>query len=230
MITLLWKDFRNNLVLVWAGLGLLLLPIIGVPLYVLMSVPRDQNVTWDEAFYAVRMGLLVGSIMALILSQFTMLCLGGQLIAGERATPTAQFLHYLPPTRGQIITSKLIFCLSGGAIIWLVYAGVVAFINAWPMEENGISSGFLLELAAVGIALFGASWMVSSMVESSTLAMGLGALAVVLVAALVVIARYWFDLPDANAECDWLRVSFFFAIGVVGVIAGCIYFIRRVEP
>lgn len=230
MITLLWKDYRNNAALLIIGAGIMLLPLVGAVAIVLSAPGETHSPEETRAFWGI--ALYSGSVVGLVLSQFTMLFLGGQIIAGERSTPTYQFLFYLPATRAKIVTSKLLFCAIVCLIIWLVYAivGSATFhlIPPQPPMQFAVNPHF--EIAAIGLVLFGCAWFASSTIESPTLAMGIGALIAASVAFTIHLVSSTWEFSNNEGAVSWTRIGTFALLGTIGIILGCAKFIRRVEP
>ena len=227
IMTLLWKDVRNNFwLLVFASL-VLFLPTIGIASYIITAETAERR--WDAGLSA---GLLGGSITSLILSQFTMLCLGGHAFAGERTIPTFRFLFYQPATRMQIALSKLLFCLLVAAVIWVVSVLFIIWGLSFFPPNQGPEMEFPLftEIAAAGLLMFGTAWYMSSRVESSVFAMSLGTLATVSVFLILQGIHYKFGTVIEITGQDWTRIILFSLIGITTVVAGLIVFIKRIEP
>src|SRR5437660_12005022 len=99
---LLWKDYRLNR-------GLLLLGVVAVTGVYLAGLSAEVSHTWPEmpASNAWADAIYSYGHMALSVMPFLAALLGGNAIACERADRSAHFLAYLPPTKTQILASKL---------------------------------------------------------------------------------------------------------------------------
>jgi len=111
MTWLLWKDYRHNRLIVFAGIILLLLPYVFGFWMVLNSEASRHPGGW--AFV-----IAVASLYSLGLGQVTLTLFGGNAIAGERVDRSAEFLACLPITRRKILASKLLLALMITAVIW----------------------------------------------------------------------------------------------------------------
>ena len=107
MRALLWKDYRlNRSLLILQAALLILIYVIGIVTQIVAVWPNKPTAN-DWA------GTLVsyGSLTMYLTFCFTGL-LGGHAIACERGDRSAHFLACLPPTRMQILASKLIIAAS----------------------------------------------------------------------------------------------------------------------
>ena len=115
MTALLWKDYRLNRGVLLLGIALLLGPYAAVSAIALHghwpSLPPAGE--WSAL-------LLMASFLSLGLSQLTLVMLAGNSIASERADRSAEFLAYLPPSRTQILASKLLLAMLAAGVTWTV--------------------------------------------------------------------------------------------------------------
>ena len=113
---LFWKDYRENRLVVFTALFLLLTPHL-FALYAGCEVSvrggADLRRLWVEVFSA-------SSMFSLVISQLAVALIGGNAIAGERADRSAEFLASLPITRKKILGSKLLLSLAIVGVIWTI--------------------------------------------------------------------------------------------------------------
>ncbi len=107
---LLWKDYRVNRAIFIAALVLLVGPHAVVAIAIWLGGLRRGD--WAEGF-------MISSFYSLGLLQVAMALLGGNSIAGERVDRSAEFLAYLPVSRGRILASKFLVALAAVPLIWL---------------------------------------------------------------------------------------------------------------
>src|SRR5208282_1173833 len=113
---LLWKDFRVNRVVFIAALVLLIIPhaLVAILIWRAVKQPDPAGLFGPSSFYS--LGLL----------QLVFALLGGNSIAGERFDRSAEFLAYLPVSRGRILASKLLVSLAAVPLVWLPNLAVLA--------------------------------------------------------------------------------------------------------
>jgi ABC-type transport system involved in multi-copper enzyme maturation permease subunit len=229
--TLIWKEYRNNThLMVFAG-SALLLPTILLTSMIFANAQADVSIA-----DILSVGLIYGAVTGIIISQFTMLCLGGHLIGGERAGRTFEFLFLQPVSRLSIASSKLVFVLLWTIATWSI-AGVLAWIGYLCITEGRepnlefTNSSFFVEIASVGFLMFGAAWMASSRVENSVVAMCIGALATALVFSfLLLVVGDRFESIFTINKYDWTRIFAMSTVAQLCVIGGVILFVRRKAP
>ena len=231
MKTLIWKDYRNCYPLVVVGAGVFLLPYI---IWVVQCLYMNSQMPAGEPWLEMAAGMLVIAAMAsLICSQLVILILGAQIIAGERALRTSEFLFYLPPSRQKILSGKLAFSAIFIALVWAI--GLIVFVLALRTttdmyEASGRLWETLMVTGCVGIALFGAAWAGSSALPSPTYCAGLSVVVAVLVYLLVILSRHYLGVPSENANLVYVYSGIYLAVGLAGIIGGWIYFLQRAEP
>ena len=169
---------------------------------------------------------------------------GGMAFARERKDCTADFMALLPVSRVQILASKLV--VGGVSIIastvipmivgvesfehQFVYDEHLSFIWKWESwaGQTTILFGFALELytfACMVTALFGVAWLLSTFSESS----------VVSTCTSLAITLAMFVLTEFNGKPDYtsrqLVISLsMLALGLPGLFAGTIFYVRRISP
>ena len=226
MKALLWKDFRLNRLILVMGLAL----FVGPFLVVIAAAWREHwpslppRSTWPY-------GLLPAALVSAGLSLLTLVTLAGNSIACERADRSAEFLAYLPPSRRQILGSKLLTILLPVAFVW-----AFNLILAWSLTPSigpapggvGSAADTLTGLACVAALLFGAAFLGSALLDSPAMATSLGIGAVL---ALI------FTFAMLGAFAGWSQEQLKFRSNVASVTLGfgCFacataHYLRRVEP
>ncbi|MEL7500461.1 MAG: ABC transporter permease subunit [Planctomycetota bacterium] len=231
ILTLTWKEYRNNIHLLVFAISVLALPIIWATSITLLNARPEA--TYADMLAA---GMMFGSVGSIIFSQFVMLCLGGHLIAGERGGRTFEFLFLQPVSRRTIALSKLLFAFVWSVATWLL-VGFIAFCGYMlTNQDNGpafdfVNSSFFVEVAVVGLLLFATSWFASSMLNNSVVSMCAGAFASTCVFIfLLLVVRDRFEPTFSFYEYDWTRILIMFPISVTAIVAGLVRFIKRKSP
>ncbi len=228
MTALFWKDYRLNRGVLLLGVALLLGPYAAA----FASALHGHWPSWPPTGeWATQ--LLAASFFSLSLSQLTLAILAGNAIASERADRSAEFLAYLPPSRRQILASKLLLALVTAGAVWAVNLCVSAWLvpalgapghNPWDKVAPRSM------LAASTVLVFGAGWLGSAVLASPAGATSLGiGLPVVAGPLLVRVAR---ALVASAAEKDPTPAAMLvcLALGSLCFLSGSAYYLRRVEP
>lgn len=228
MKALLWKDCRVNGLVLIVGALLVLGPfLIAVPInFYSERIYGALSRPWPEQ-------LTVTGLVSLAFSLLTMVMLGGNAIAGERADRSAEFLACLPPSRRAIITSKAIVALGVGLAAWLVNLGVIYILaprTGWVPAELATHiqqsrADTLFFLGVLSVYLFGSAWLGSCLVASPAIATGLGFVPPFMTGCLLL----YFLGPEHPAIDGWY-CGIAVTLGVLFFVAGVAYYLRRVEP
>jgi ABC-type transport system involved in multi-copper enzyme maturation permease subunit len=226
MTALLWKDYRLNRGVLLLGITLLLGPYVAAFAIALHghwpSLPPAEE--WSVL-------LLTASLFSLVLSQLTLVTLAGNSIASERADRSAEFLTYLPPSRLQILASKVLLALLAAAVIWAVNLFVAEFVVP-ALGTSPVHSADNLAprsmLAAAAVMLFGAGWLGSAVLDSPAIATSLGIGATLAVPFLLVTMLGLFGSPPDDLK-HWSIITCL-TLGTLGFVGGSVYYLRRVEP
>ena len=153
---LIWKEYRENRLIVVTALALLVFPYALTAFTVWRGWARPRVET-----------VLMAACYSLGLLQLTMALAGGNAIAGERVDRSAEFMAQLPVSRGRKLAGKLLAVLILAAMAWLpnllvlstLGAGIVPAGDLWPI---------LGTMAAMGLTFFSLAWLFSAMLESPT--------------------------------------------------------------
>lgn len=228
--SLVWKDLRLNRLPLLIGAALLVVP------YIIVGTAVTHMPVWEEATRASAWAVLLatGCYFSVMCSQASLALLSGHVIAAERGDRSAEFLAYLPPTRGQVLLSKAIVLLGAAAIVWSLNLGarfiadvLAGDTDAGRMLTSGLTS--LARLAAIGVLAAGAGWCASSMLENSGPAVALALVAPIVAFGFFQMTRFLANWPD---ELSFSSVYFAacWPIGAGLFAIGTTYFLRRVEP
>ena len=129
---------------------------------------------------------LVSSLYSLALLQLAFALLGGNSIAGERIDRSAEFLAYLPVSRGRLLASKLLVALAAVPLVWLPNLVVLAIVwrftpLASDPREFYIFQWVLGTIAITGLTFFCVAWLFSCMLQSPTFSVCAGLIVPLLV-------------------------------------------------
>ncbi len=174
------------------------------------------------------------SFYSLGLLQLAFALLGGNSIAGERIDRSAQFLAYLPVSRGRILASKLLVALAAVPLVWLPNLVVLAI--AWAFAPAHFTSdvdllSVLGTIAVTGLTFFCVAWLFSCLLESPTFSVCAGLIVPLLVMTGIFWVLYLLDVrPEESAVVLGWYWGLCLAISVASFSAGTLYYLRRVEP
>ncbi|MGY8767696.1 MAG: hypothetical protein ACKVH8_04570 [Pirellulales bacterium] len=220
---LLWREARQNQIILYTGIVLLVIPyLLGL---VILLLFESSIALVIEKF---RTGLVDCSVFSLSLSQLTIVLLAGNAFAGERADRSAEFIACLPLKRTQLLTSKLCLLLIALAVIWGVNL-FFALIGA-PVARSFIESGMFAQVAITGLVLFGVAWLISSLQSSPTFAVGGGIVTPLIVSMtlLLIVERIGVEDPNKLFGIGFFTIST--VIGIVSFGIGTAYYLQRKEP
>lgn len=237
---LLWKDYRNNRMVLGMAIFLLMAPHLWMWL-----VLSDRSQSPEIPNLAI--GLLVSSAVSLGFLQLALAFLGGNLIAGERYERSAEFLAYLPVSRWQVTASKFLAALGLLALMWVPNLLLAVLASRGQVLAGTAAPGAFVALrilAFVSGAVFGAAWLGSSEGRSPSTAACLGILAPVLAGAAL-----WAFVVTVRAGGDYIPASllqamqqspgpvaetffdgFCSVIALIGLSVGTWKYLRRLEP
>jgi len=156
MTWLLWREYRLNRFVLAAGAVLVILPYVIAAL----CLPIEGAESTE---------LFIGAwIWGGFFSVLSVALLGGNVIAGERADRSAEFVAYLPLERWQMLAGKLLFCLTAIAVIWTIHL----LIRTVLLSDQPAADIRWLTIC-FGVT-FGASWLCSSLQLSPAVASAMG--------------------------------------------------------
>ncbi len=232
---LIWKDYRANRLVLVVGAFLLLVPhAITVPLVWRGDITASSVGPGDRELSAMEIGLFKAGLFSLGFSCLTFALLGGNIIAGERIDGSAEFLGSLPPSRAKVLASKGILVLTAVLVTWggnlLLMSPTCLYLRAAsgsPLVDPELTT-ILAGFAATGLVLFGVGWLASSLLSSPTFAISV---------ALPVPFAVAICLASCQDNVGYTREAFLHwyigictPLGLLGLIGGTWYYLRRIEP
>lgn len=234
---LLWKDYRVNRLVFIVALVLLIVP------HALAVLATIWAIYHGRVPHDFPMGFVISGMWSVILLQLTLAFMGGNAIAGERIDRSAEFLAYMPVSRGRAVASKLLVALALVPLIWLPNLVIVAFATEQGAQQRLAAEFRSISgiIAVTGLTFFCVAWLFSCLLESPTLSVCAG----LIVPILVWLGMLWtVDLLELHhapgeliveAELSGETLSLWYgglclAISAVCFPAGTLYYLRRVEP
>lgn len=227
---LIWKDLRINRLPLLIGAFVLIAP------YIVVGVAVTNMPLWQEATAASAWAVLLatGCHFSVLCSQPTLAMLSGHTIAVERGDRSAEFLGYLPPSRGLVLVSKALVLAGAFLTVW----GLNLLLHAtafWlspdsdAVRELTSHMASLPRIAAIGLLAAGVGWCASANVENSGPAVALGLAAPVVLFGVLQATHSAFNTPN---ELDFGVVYFTLCpiLAVVFFMFGTFCYLRRVEP
>ncbi len=233
---LIWKDYRVNRLLLIVGALLLVVPylVVAFPVWRSYGAGAEFHDAWE-----MENALFLAGYCSLCLSCLTFAMLGGNLIAGERADASAEFLGSLPPSRAKILVSKAILVSTTFGVIW--GANLPLMFPAWrrlvemhaELEMAPLDPSVESVLACIGataLVLFGVGWLASSLLSSPTFAIAAALPVPLAVGIALSVCRDNLAWPADVATALWYHAAICALLGTTGLIGGTWYYLRRVEP
>lgn len=224
---LLWKDYRVNLWLVAFAVALL----IGPPLSA-AAVNLHGQLTIGSAPRPWGDMLVLTAPFSLAAELLTIVMLGGNAFAAERADRSAEFLAYLPPSRWANVASKAIFAIGLCLFVWgvnlmLIYV-VAPQVGMVDADLAKFRDGLVPTLASTSVVLFGVAWLGSSFMSSHTFATGFGIAGPLALFGALQTWQYFFE--PSGFELGPCYRALCWPLGLAAFIAGVVCYVRRVEP
>jgi ABC-type transport system involved in multi-copper enzyme maturation permease subunit len=219
---LIWKDYRVNRLVFITALVLLVVPhaLFAILIWCRMGPEHHNLNVFSES-----------SICSLALLQLVLALLGGNSIAGERIDRSAEFLAYLPVSRGRILRSKLLMVLAAVPLVWLpnLIVLTIAFTSGSRRPPVELYR-WLSTIAITGLTLFCVAWLFSCILDSPTFSVCAG----LIVPLLLAIAVLWVRDRTGGHTADELFLGWYWglclAISAASFMAGTLYYLRRIEP
>ena len=231
LIALLRKDIRINRLPILMGLVLLIIPY-GVVAASVMQMPLWQESTAASGWAVL---LATGCYFSLMCSQASLAMLSGHLIAVERADRSVEFIAYLPPSRLQLLLSKLLVLAIAIAVVWcfnLTLGELASYLAGAANDPAGAlvaDMASVSSLAAVGVLAIGAGWCASCTLSGTGGPVAIAFFSPVLLVGLLQSLGFAAGWPDEfsfgavyQSACWWIGLALF-AIGTG-------YYLQRVEP
>jgi len=226
---ILWREYRLNRLILITGAVLLFLPYLF--LFIALAWPQGTSPSVLDGF--------AGAVVySLVLSHLTIVLLGGNAFAGERADRSAEFMAYLPLPRKRLLCSKLIIAFSTVAIIlgtnlfvlWLISCIEPGLWQIWnrPTVEY---IAVILWLSCTSLTFYGVSWLISSLQSSPTFAVGGGLIAPLLVIAGLGAAAW--KIGILNTDDRFIPAGYTIiclTLAIASFTIGTWHYLKRVEP
>jgi ABC-type transport system involved in multi-copper enzyme maturation permease subunit len=224
---LLWKEYRQNRLIVYVMLFLLVIPyVIGLSILWKWGIrSRFEGPQWKVC-------LAVTAFYSLGISQLAMALIGGNAIAGERVDRSAEFQAYLPIPRNKIFASKMLLALLMAGVIWLPNAVILWGTSDVLMPERSdyqVIREILGSIAIVGLMLFCVAWFFSATIHSPTFAVCAGLISPLPVYCAICAIADIRDLPLDSLIEFWFPTICLILAPVCFVLGTWLY-LRRVEP
>ena len=239
---LLWKEYRQNRVVVWATLVVLVLPHLialyaacteaGQKRYEIVGASSQRLPAWP----CFERDLAVSSFYGLVFAQVTLGLIGGNAIAGERADRSAEFQAYLPIPRTKIVAAKLALSAAIAAVIWLPNLLIIFILRAvanpsdFPAGTPAMVAMVLINTAITGSVFFAVAWFVSSFLRSPAISVCAGLVTPALIAGNFLFVAYVFDQRWIDNRFESLYRAVCVAIAPACFAAGTWIVLRRAEP
>lgn len=230
LIALIWKDVRINRLPLLLGAVLLVAP------YFIVGLAVTHMPLWKEATMASAWSVLLatGSHFSVMCFQPTLAILSGNLIAVERGDRSAEFLGYLPPSRGLVLLSKGLVLAGVFILVW-GWSLLVCAIAYWLSPESDASEELTSHLASlprfacIGLLAAGAGWFASANVDNSGPAVALGLAAPAVLFGLLLAFQSAFNAPN---DLAFSKVYFVLCpiLAAACFAIGTFTYLRRVEP
>jgi hypothetical protein len=227
---LLWKDLRINRLPLLIGAFVMIAP------YIVVGVAVTHMPLWEEATAASAWAVLLttGCHFSVMCSQPTLAMLSGHTIAVERGDRSAEFLGYLPPSRGLVLVSKALVLAGAFLSVWglnLLLQAIAFWLSPDSDTAGELTSHLatLPRIAGIGLLAAGAGWCASANVENSGPAVALGLAAPMVLFSVLQATHSAFNTPD---ELSFGAVYFTLCpiLAVVFFTLGTFCYLRRVEP
>lgn len=228
LMELLRKDLRICRLPIVTGVASLIGSFV---LALLIASSASTEPLWSEpSAMAWALALKHGSTFTAILCQATFAMIGGTIIATERADRSAEFLAYLPPSRWQLLRSKMIVFLGAFGIVWGICIAA-DLLSHWLDNRvaAAVTSIPLTAIAPIGIISAGIGWCASAKFDNTGPAVGLAFASPIAVVGAIQGMRWAFDWPSDSNFADVFAVSCW-TLGIACFLLGSIYYLRRVEP
>ena len=225
MRALLWKDLRvMRVVLAYAFSVLLCVYAVGC----LINVYSQWRYGFPARDWSSMLFICAMCSLGLELPAAAML--GGCSFAAERADRAAEFMAYLPVSRGKVVLSKAALTLSVLGLVWVVNLAVLFAVESRiELSDSSSSIGTTTQvLVAICACMFGVAWFCSAMVNSHALATCLGIIIPLLLGGIVFFVSDTFGLSQAIIDHWFPRCCG--ALGAIGFLLGWRHYLHRVEP
>jgi hypothetical protein len=220
--TLIWKDVLGN------RFPLLLAASLFVASYGVAAILGwlDPSLSAQPPGRRLFNVVLAGSLASHAVAQLSLMVLSGNLIAVERADRSAEFLAYLPPSRGMVLLAKSSL-LAFTAILLFLLPLAIGGVGAWisgsfqaDVFRRGVS--IVGYISAIGFCGSGIGWLGSCCLQSNAVAILFAILTPWILGILVAVS--------GGTESPAILVAANLSVGLAGFLFGTRHYLHRVEP
>jgi ABC-type transport system involved in multi-copper enzyme maturation permease subunit len=178
--------------------------------------------------------LPAGAGIGMFLTTLLAAAFGGAAFAQERREHWADFLANMPVKRWRIVVSKLSVALACLLLFWAFNGAVEAVCLAHGWGESpgiGVPQPQLISknvfVVLVGAGAFGLAWLFSTFLKSDAIATCMALAAEAVACGMFFTLSY---LTRGSELADHTLAIAFVAVPAITIIAGSIYYARRVAP
>lgn len=179
-----------------------------------------------------------GSNLGLAITAFVAALIAGSAIPLERIDRSAEFLACLPPTRKQILISKLTIIFGITISMVTVHTVAVAIghqLLPYARHDQSVdlvlpSLGKLALFLAATVSVTGGSFAASAWCNSNGIPTLCGLLTPAVAASLVSLIGYWLDVSSEGESFQARYLMASLALGCTFLILGSYWYLTRSEP
>ena len=229
---LLWKEFRQNQVVVYATLLFLLTPHL-----LAIYAACEQTYFWHASSREVMGYFSLSSIYSLLLSLLYIVMAVVEADARklrERADRSAEFLGSLPISRKKVLVSKVLFSLAIVFVVWSIDASALMWLEGRSQIIAADDVAKTLGYTAItSLTFFCVAWGLSAFLSSPTVAVLGGLLTPLFLWTGIFFVGYMLGYgsrPDAVELAVYLYCTMCLALSPICFGVGTWYYLRRVEP
>ena len=227
--SLLVKDIRLlSRYLILGGL----LTVLGYGMGYLMTSQLPEEEFPSSHLGRMALSLSGGSIVALWLGMFGLALVAGNAFTAERMDRSALFLDYMPPTRRQILYSKLLVVVGFTILVFAI--AITANLTAWSLtayvvipERLLMKSETIFGICKIMTCVTGASFAISSIAKSNGAPILVGLFSPLIVLSLVKSLDYALDLPVAGDTLFPRLCNACLVLGLGAFAVGCRWFVGQ---
>lgn len=220
---LMWKDFHHQGGFLVATAVVLVIPfVIALVALIVNQLGPHAVAEWIRYFY-------VASVADCALAVVLVAFFAGNAVAGERSDRSAEFTAYLPIGRKASVASKALVALGISAALLGIFM-ILVFVTTGvdPGGPRPVAARELSVLMATSGMIFGLAWLVSSFTRSATYAAASGLATPVCIGVTLGLLSEVEAMRSVDLGLVYLVLCP--VIGLGGLIAGAVYYVRRVEP
>ena len=233
MTELVWKEYRQNRLIVCVLFILLMLPYLFLGFAYWKWGDRFVPTAESERLFP----WIVASLYSLGISQLAIALIGGNAIAGERVDRSAEFQCYLPISRRRIFAAKMLLFLTMASAIWLPNAAILWYCHPesathrFESMDQATVLRVCLNIATTGLTFFCVAWCVSSIIKSPTFAICAGLVTpLIVIMGIVMVVEYGYECRVTDDLMEYWFRWICLSLSSICFLLGSWLFLRRVEP